>query len=262
MFVLLMNWRSGPAEHSFRNRWLDYLCPYLFSLDHFTDDVYALEVWGCDCRSDLLKPEHSGVLRALLSIELAWHVFFQVRCILLGLNPPRIITVYAGDIVDENGMVALPREAGRGESVLVVDGTATGTIGFSDEDIRAILSSRFGSGQRSLQSNSNASGQGQNEESFGRGLEGMRGLSGPIEALDGDSITISTAQGPLQAVVSNETVIVMTVTGMLEDLAPGIRVRVIGERGDDGIVAATFITIISEEIQGSPFGGFQRSATP
>ena len=132
----------------------------------------------------------------------------------------------------------------------------------SDEDIRAILSSRFGSGQRSLQSNSNASGQGQNEESFGRGLEGMRGLSGPIEALDGDSITISTAQGPLQAVVSNETVIVMTGTGMLEDLAPGIRVRVIGERGDDGIVAATFITIISEEIQGSPFGGFQRSATP
>ena len=131
MFVLLMNWRSGPSERSFCNRWLDYLRPYLLSPNHFPDDVYIIEFWGAGLRSELQDQFHAGCERVLIEIAAAWNRFFIARKRLYPLlNAPKIIIDYCGDLVDENGMIALPRESKRGQWFVANNGIAEPTSNF------------------------------------------------------------------------------------------------------------------------------------
>ena len=104
---------------------------------------------------------------------------------------------------------------------------------------------------------------GQLREQFGGGQGGAGGfggftgrgdgLSGPIERIDGNTITINTSQGSLQATISDATTITGFATFTPEDLSTGVTVTVIGQRGEDGAVEATSIIITPEG--GAPFGG-------
>ena len=82
---------------------------------------------------------------------------------------------------------------------------------------------------------------------------GGRGLFGTIETVEGDTLTINTQRGPLQAAVGSETTIQLFTDGTLADLAAGMQVTVVSERADDGSVVATSITVIPEG--GGGFGG-------
>ncbi|MCH8847458.1 MAG: hypothetical protein IIC32_00595 [Chloroflexi bacterium] len=82
---------------------------------------------------------------------------------------------------------------------------------------------------------------------------GERGLFGTIETIEGDTLTIDTARGPLQADVGPETTIQIFADGTLADLEPGMQVTVVSERAADGTVVATSITVVPEG--GGGFGG-------
>ena len=92
-------------------------------------------------------------------------------------------------------------------------------------------------------------GQGQ----FGQRFAGRAGLTGTVETIEGNTVTINTSQGPLQATIGGETTIQMFTEGGLEDLTMGLQVTVVGQRGEDGTVAARSILITPEGL-GGPFG--------
>ena len=87
---------------------------------------------------------------------------------------------------------------------------------------------------------------------FGGGGAGD-GLTGTIETIEGDTLTIDTPRGPLQADVGPETTIQIFADGTLADLEPGMQVTVVSERAADGTVVATSITVVPEG--GGGFGG-------
>ena len=87
----------------------------------------------------------------------------------------------------------------------------------------------------------------------GRRFGGGDGLFGTIETIEGDTLTINTPRGPLQASVGPETTIQVFAEGTLADLEAGMQVTVVSERADDGSVVATSITVTPEGAGG--FGG-------
>lgn len=86
------------------------------------------------------------------------------------------------------------------------------------------------------------------------GFGGAGGLTGTIESIEGNTVTINTAQGPLQATISTDTSIQIITDGTLTDLENGTQVTVRGQRGEDGTVEATSITVTPEGL-GGLFGG-------
>lgn len=93
---------------------------------------------------------------------------------------------------------------------------------------------------------------------FGQGFLGGGDLTGTIEAIEGDTVTVNTPQGPLQATVGAATTIQLFADATLADLQTGIRVRVIGQRGEDGVVVARSILINPEDAGGFFGGGIQQ----
>ena len=83
--------------------------------------------------------------------------------------------------------------------------------------------------------------------------DGGRGLFGTIDTIEGDTLTIGTARGPLQAAAGPETTIQLLADGTLADLVVGMRVTVTSERASDGSVVASSITVVPEG--GGGFGG-------
>lgn len=86
----------------------------------------------------------------------------------------------------------------------------------------------------------------------GTGFAG-RGAAGQIKSIAGEVITLSTAQDVTTVNVSDDTQIEMTVSGEVSDLQSGMRVMVTGEKGDDGVIQASQITILGENQSGMPF---------
>ncbi len=86
-------------------------------------------------------------------------------------------------------------------------------------------------------------------------LQGQGGLTGTVEKIEGNTLTVNTAQGPLQATIGADTTIQMSVQGTTQDLTAGVRVTVVGQRGDDGNVAATSIIITPAGVDGLLGGG-------
>lgn len=87
----------------------------------------------------------------------------------------------------------------------------------------------------------------------GSGIPG-RGAAGQVKSIEGNVITISTAQDITTVNLSQDTQIEMTVSGEIADLQTGMRVMVIGETDGDGVVNASQITVLSENQSGLPFG--------
>ena len=100
------------------------------------------------------------------------------------------------------------------------------------------------------------------QDAGGLGFADRGGLTGTIEKIEGSTLTVNTAQGPLQATIGASTAIQRFAEGTLEDLLAGVQVTVTGQRGEDGTVEATSILITPEGVGGLPgtfFGGRQQS---
>ena len=144
------------------------------------------------------------------------------------------------------------------EATAAADTPATGGTGALDLDA---LHQQFQSGD--FDPEALAQLQEQFGGGFGGGGGGRRfggggggdGLSGTIETIEGDTLTINTQRGPLQADVGPETTILIFADGMLADLEPGMQVSVISERSADGSVIATSITVRPEGGGGFCGGG-------
>jgi hypothetical protein len=69
------------------------------------------------------------------------------------------------------------------------------------------------------------------------------GITGQIKSIEGDVLTISTAQEVATVTLSSETIILISIEGSTSDLEPGVRVMVMGEQDDRGNIIAKQITI-------------------
>ena len=98
-------------------------------------------------------------------------------------------------------------------------------------------------------------GQGSTGAFGGGGGFGGAGLSGVIESVQDGTLTVNTAQGPLQASIGEDTVVRTLAEISPGELQQGMQVTVNGERGEDGIIRAVSITLVPEG-QGLPVGGF------
>lgn len=87
---------------------------------------------------------------------------------------------------------------------------------------------------------------------------GGRGLNGPIESIEGDTITINTAQGPLQVILNADTTINNIVEVDSSALTVETRISVNGQRNEAGVMEATTITITPEGFTLGVDGGFRR----
>lgn len=72
-----------------------------------------------------------------------------------------------------------------------------------------------------------------------------RGTAGSVKTLEGDTLTLSTAQDVTTVKLTADTVVLKTVTGGAADLQAGVRIMVTGERDNDGAITASQITILS-----------------
>ena len=84
---------------------------------------------------------------------------------------------------------------------------------------------------------------------------------GTIQEIQGNSVTVITLQGPLQATVTEDTTIQLFSAGSIGDLRVDMRVTVLGQRTEDGSVVAASIVVAPEGTLfsgGGAFGGRQR----
>ncbi|MCH7996687.1 MAG: hypothetical protein IIB11_02800 [Chloroflexi bacterium] len=88
----------------------------------------------------------------------------------------------------------------------------------------------------------------------GQGFRDQSGLTGTIEGVEGNTVTVNTSQGPLQVTVGDDTIIQRFAEATSTDLQDGIQITVFGQSGEDGTVEATFI-LITPEGAGGFFGG-------
>jgi hypothetical protein len=82
------------------------------------------------------------------------------------------------------------------------------------------------------------------------GLQGGGGTTGQVKTIEGNIMTISTAQDVTTVQLTDDTQIGKSVTATIADLKPGLRVRITGERDKDGKITAGQITILSEDLAG------------
>jgi len=80
----------------------------------------------------------------------------------------------------------------------------------------------------------------------GMGLSG-RGTTGVVKTIDGDVITISTAQDVTTVNLTEDTRIEKYVSAAITDLQPGVRVMVTGQPDDDGNITASQIQIVNND---------------
>ncbi len=89
-------------------------------------------------------------------------------------------------------------------------------------------------------------GNGQN--GAGRGFFGG-GATGQVKSLNGNTLTISTAQNVTTVNLNNNTVVEKTAQGSTSDLQTGERVLVTGQRDSNGNITASQILILPATTQ-------------
>ncbi len=78
----------------------------------------------------------------------------------------------------------------------------------------------------------------------GRGFFGG-GATGRVKSVDGNTLTISTAQNETKVTLSDSTRIEKPVQGALSDLQPGMQVMVTGQRDTNGNITAVQVLILN-----------------
>jgi len=85
----------------------------------------------------------------------------------------------------------------------------------------------------------------------GMGFPG-RGTTGVVKTIDGNVITISTAQDVTTVNLTEDTQIEKYASAAITDLQPGVRVMVTGQPDDDGNITASQIQIVNNGTSGIP----------
>jgi hypothetical protein len=85
----------------------------------------------------------------------------------------------------------------------------------------------------------------------GRGFVGGRGTSGEVKTINGDVMTLSTAQDVITVNLSDLTRIKTMESATIADLQPGTQVMVIGQSDSDGNITADQVTIITGTVPGT-----------
>lgn len=119
-------------------------------------------------------------------------------------------------------------------------------------ELRQQLQAQFGQG-------GGQGGGGQGPGAFGGGglgFGGRGGLVGTIESIDGQTVTVNTPQGLLEATIGADTTIQKTTVIDVDDLEVGMSLTIGGQRSDDGTVEATTIFVLPEGDGGLFGGGF------
>ena len=149
-----------------------------------------------------------------------------------------------------------------GSPALSPGGDSSGPSGGSVADTLSQLQQRFRSGDLDQEdlAGLRQQFQGEFERGFGGGigdldLSARSGLTATVEAIEGDTLTIDTARGPVQASIGADTAIQMFSEGTLADLTPGTTVTVTGETGEDGSLEAVRVFIVPEDGGGFAGGG-------
>ena len=78
-------------------------------------------------------------------------------------------------------------------------------------------------------------------------------VTGTVDTVDGNQVTVETADGPKTVIIGQETVIQRSTTGTLDDLQQGVRVAVFGGLEDEEGTEARIVVLIPEG-GGGPFG--------
>ena len=81
-------------------------------------------------------------------------------------------------------------------------------------------------------------------------------LTGVIEEVDGNIVSVNTSQGMVTATLKVDTKIRRFADGNLSDLQPGMRVTLVGEPGVDGAVEARSVLLNPEDAYGFFSAGF------
>ena len=92
-----------------------------------------------------------------------------------------------------------------------------------------------------------------------RNFAGGRGTNGQIKSIDGNVMSLSTAENVTKVQITDSTQIEITDSGTLSNLQPGTRVLVTGQTGSDGTITADRITIVTGDF---PFPGGTDETTP
>ncbi len=84
------------------------------------------------------------------------------------------------------------------------------------------------------------------------GFFGGGGTTGQVKSIQGDTLTLSTAQNTTTVHLTSNTRIEKYVAGTSVDLQPGQRVMVIGQQDSKGNLTAERITILSQDAFARP----------
>ena len=87
----------------------------------------------------------------------------------------------------------------------------------------------------------------------GQGFRGG-GTVGQVKSIDGNVLTLSTAQNVTTVNLSDSTTVMKNVEGTTSDLQPGMRVMVTGERDSKGDLTASQVTILANDASAQPTG--------
>jgi hypothetical protein len=87
---------------------------------------------------------------------------------------------------------------------------------------------------------------------FGGASTGLGDSSqGQVKSIEGNTLTLSTAQNVTTVTLSDSTTILKSVAGAIADLKVGDRVRVTGKTDSKGNITASQITVLSADAAGN-----------
>ena len=86
-------------------------------------------------------------------------------------------------------------------------------------------------------------GQFQHEGGQWQGSAARARGAGEVTSIEGDTLTLTTAEGPIQILVNGDTVLRQVITLTLDELQPGEQVIVIGDRDPQGNLVARSIQV-------------------
>ncbi|MFT8245837.1 DUF5666 domain-containing protein [Roseomonas sp. BN140053] len=88
-------------------------------------------------------------------------------------------------------------------------------------------------------------------------------MRGTIAALEGNTLTVATREGPRVPVMLNEPLTVSALRRMtLEEITPGAYVGVVGEPAADGTLRAVAVQVFPEALRGTAEGQFAWDLAP
>ncbi len=198
-----------------------------------------------------------GPIRATAGVGTTIQMFSQVA--LVELKPNTRVTVIgqreADGKVVARSISILPQDSEGLFSRSFGDrfGQGAGGQGRPNQDQLDQIRQRFQSGEANpeelAQLRQRFQGQGDTRTGPG-GFGDGAGLTGTIESVDGNEVTVNTPQGPLPVSVVDSTTIQMLTQSTLEELETGLQVTVVGEQRDDGTITASAIIVSPQGLDG------------